>query len=116
METVLRTLWETVRDLFYLLDWWGALAGVSVVNVFLWRRYRFWVPRYVHALAAAALAVILSLNWMWLRAGGEFTLRRGIIILIFPMLVYFIFVSYGGVRAAAAARLSQSAELDPSES
>lgn len=102
------TLWETVRDLFHILDWFGALAGVSIVNLFLWRKYRFWVPRYVHFLAAGAFALILWLNWLWISAGGQFTLRRGIIILIFPSLVYLIFVSYGGVRAAAASRAEQT--------
>ena len=82
----------------------GALACVSVADLLLWRKYGFWVPRYVHALAAGALTLILGLNLMWLWVGGEFTVRRGIVIVLFPLLVYFIFVSYGGVRAAAAAR------------
>jgi hypothetical protein len=98
------TLWATLRDLYTLLDWWGALLFVSVADLLLWRKYGFWVPRYVHLLAAGALGLILWLNWMWVSAGGEFTMRRGIVIALFPLLVYFIFVSHGGVKAAARAR------------
>ena len=104
MEEFFVTLWATLRDFYHTLGLWGALAFVSLTDLLLWRKYGFWVPRYVHVLAAGALALILWLNWMWVRAGGEFTTRRGIVIAIFPLLVYFIFVSYGGVKAAAAAR------------
>jgi hypothetical protein len=34
--------------------------------------------------------VILWLNWMWIRAGAEFTTCRGMVIAMFPLLVYFI--------------------------
>ena len=101
MEEFATTVWATLKDFYDALDWLGALAFVSVADLLLWRKYGFWVPRYVHVLAMGALALILGLNWMWLQAGGEFSLRRGIVIVLFPLLVYFIFVSYGGVKAAA---------------
>jgi hypothetical protein len=74
---------------YHALDWLGALAFVSGADLLLWRKHGFWVPRYVHALAAGALTLILGLNVMWLWVGGEFTLRRGIVIVLFPLLVYF---------------------------
>lgn len=103
MQGLVASLGDTIGNSYDALDCLGALA-FGVADLLLWRKYGFWVPRYVHALAAAALGLILWLNWMWLRAGGELTVRRGIIIVLFPLLVYFIFVSYGGVQAAAGER------------
>ena len=104
MNDFLSTLWATLLDLWKFLESWGLLAFLSFGNIVLWRRYRYWVPRYVHALALAALGVNLYINYLWTRADGEMTTRRWIVMAIFPLLVYFLFVGYGGVRAAAAQR------------
>lgn len=97
-------LWATLErlaiDLFRAGDAVGLFAIISLTNFLLWRRYRYWVPRYVHALAALAFLVICWLNWLWLRVGGELTLRRVLMILTFPAIVYFFFIGAGGVKAA----------------
>jgi hypothetical protein len=82
----------------------GILTFLSLTNFLMWRKYKFWVPRYVHGLAILALATIVALNWMWIKAGGDITVRRFIICAFFPMIVYFIFVGYGGVKAALSAK------------
>ena len=90
------------RVLVDLLKYWkslGVLSFLSISNFLLLRRHP--VPGYVHLLAFLAFATILALNWMWIQAGGELTVRRVIIIAIFPMTVYFFFVGMGGLKAAA---------------
>jgi hypothetical protein len=101
---VLGTLKRVVLDLYHAADAVGLLGIISFANYFLWRKYKYWVPRYVHLLALVAFGVICWLNWLWIQVGGELTVRRVIIILFFPAIVYFFFVGAGGVRAAYARR------------
>jgi hypothetical protein len=97
---VLATLKRVLYDFYHAGASAGLLAFLSVANYFLWRKYKFWIPKYVHALALLAFLVICWLNWLWIKAGGELTVRRVIIILLFPAIVYFFFVGAGGVKAA----------------
>ena len=82
----------------------GLLGFLTLADFLLWRKYRYWIPRYVHLLAVGAFLLICWLNWMWIRAGGELTVRRVIIILFFPAIVYLFFIGAGGVRAAMSKR------------
>jgi hypothetical protein len=96
-----------------MLDWFRAAHAVHIVIAVLgaigffvyWRRTRFWLPRYVHYLAAVALVVSLLLmpytepdapvnqgEWIWF--------KNLLLVLSLPALVYFFFVFYGGQRAA----------------
>lgn len=39
--------------------------------------------------------------WMWVyQADGAFTVRRFIVVLFFPFIVYFIYITYGGAKSA----------------
>jgi hypothetical protein len=96
----LATVKSVTRDLYEAGESVGLLSFLSVANFLLWRKYRFWLPWYVHALAAISLIVIGYLNWMWIQIGGELTVRRVIIILFFPVIVYTFFIGAGGVKAA----------------
>lgn len=84
----------------------GVLLAIAAIGFFrFWARTRFWLPRYVHYLAAFALALGLLLVSMaapdapinrdpW---GGP---KKTAMVLVFPALVYFFFVFFGGQAAA----------------
>lgn len=70
-----------------------------------WTRTRFWLPRYAHVMAAVSVllgvAVLLMtppeapvnsepLGWV----------KKGAMLAVFPAMVYFFFIFYGGQRAA----------------
>jgi hypothetical protein len=101
---VFATLKRLAIDLYKEGDALGLFGLISLTNFLLWRRYKYWVPRYVHAVAVLALLVICWLNWLWVQAGGEITTRRVLMILTFPAIVYFFFIGAGGVKAALTAR------------
>lgn len=68
-------------------------------------RTRFWLPRYVHWMAAAALCIGLGLlpaipEDAPINRGGWLGLKKAAIVLFFPGIVYIAFVFYGGQRAA----------------
>jgi len=96
------------------VEWLGTVHGLALVGaaigfVVFWWRTRFWLPRYVHYLAGLALALGLwavplvpedaPINRDEWRA-----LKQAAIILVFPALVYVVFVVYGGQHAAYEAR------------
>lgn len=101
---LMATFKRVVVDFYNAGESVGLLFFVSLANFILWRKYKYWVPRYVHILALVALLTICWLNWLWIQAGGFLTVRRVIIILFFPAIVYFFFVGYGGIRAALSHR------------
>jgi hypothetical protein len=73
--------------------------GVAVLTtvgalIFLIRT-RFWFPKYVHGMAAVALAIGLGLLQI-----GAFADPDALLLLFFPAVVYAAFIYYGGQRAA----------------
>jgi len=84
----------------------AVLLIVAAVGFFcFWARTRFWLARDAHYLAAFALALGLSLLSI-VPSGAPINrdawggLKKAGLVLIFPGLVYFFFVFYGGQRAA----------------
>ena len=101
--TVIRHTLEDIYSMFHeysVFPHWVVLFAMLGANLLLWKRSGYWMPRYVHVLALAALGVILWINWLWVRAGGAMWTRRYVIIAFFPGLVYFTFITFGGLRAA----------------
>jgi len=93
------------------LHWLGLAWKVSLGLVLIrsWMRTRFWVPRYVHWMAAAALLIGLGMLVIMpsdapVNREGWPTLNRALVVLFFPAVVYLAFVVYGGQRAAYEAR------------
>jgi hypothetical protein len=101
-----RSAARTMRDIFSDLWKWGLFGLFTIGNLIAWRRNRYHIPRYIHVLAAAAFGVIVWLNWMWVyQADGSFTVRRFIVVLAFPFIVYAVYISAGGFRAGAGGAL-----------
>ena len=93
--------WRTAVLVIHLLL--GVAAAVAYFRY--WGRTRFWVPRYVHYLAAVALIVgIFAVSTASpdapMNQGKWRDLKRGLIALSVPALVYGFFVFYGGQRVA----------------
>jgi hypothetical protein len=94
-------------------DWLAAAHAIHVALVVLtaaglihfWARTRFWLPTYVHYLAAVGFALGLAcLASMPPNApihrnpwGG---LTKALLVLAMPALVYVVFIVYGGQKAA----------------
>ena len=81
-----------------------ALAG-GVLYFRYWRRTRFWLPRYVHYLAAVALAVGIFAVWTSppgarINHGRWRDLKKTLMAISLPALVYAWFIIHGGQRAA----------------
>ena len=86
----------------------GIAAAIAAVTYFaVWKRSRFWLPRYVHFLAAVGLLIGFGIVATtspdapvarWGIAGQLFAL------LVCPALVYLFFVFYGGQAAALDSR------------
>ena len=81
------------------------ILAVAAAIVFLVRT-RFWFPRYVHWFAGVALVIGLGVLAIYsadpANTGGW--TRRVVVVLVFPAIVYFLFVILGGQRAAYDAR------------
>ncbi len=93
------------QDLGTLYRTFGLRTGLPLLVMFgtmflLWRRSGYWLPRYVHFLALASLVPILYINWLWVSTGGPMWTRRYLVIAAFPLSVYFIFITYGGLKGA----------------
>ena len=96
----------------YVLDWinlaHGLIAAVAAIGFFkFWMRSGFWLPRYVHILAATMYLFGLLFTWLVLAAprvspnqGLPTFLVWTIVPLFFPAIVYFFFVFYGGQHIA----------------
>jgi hypothetical protein len=100
---------------------WLALAFIIVSAVgaiaFLVRT-RFWFPRYVHWLAAAALCIGLGMLALIpadarVNRGNWVPVKKSIVVLLFPGIVYTAFVFYGGQRVAYDARRASAATRCP---
>lgn len=84
----------------------GLLVILAAVGFFLfWIRTRYWFPRYVHYLAGFSLALGFGLLTIMppdapINRDAWGGLKKALLVLIFPALVYFFFVFYGGQKAA----------------
>jgi peptidoglycan/LPS O-acetylase OafA/YrhL len=88
---------QTLHAVLFLL---GAAAAFRFAI-----KTRFWFPRYVHWLAV--FAVMLGLGCLVLLSAGAPSdqdewggLKKALLVLLFPALVYGVFVFYGGQRVA----------------
>jgi len=94
-----------LRDVFRGLQilHWGLLILAAAGLFTFWARTRFWLPRYVHFLAAVGLAIGL-----WCLSGvhddapinNQGPVAKTLFVLATPAMVYFFFVIYGGQKAA----------------
>ena len=111
---VIGTIARFVRDFYaYLREMglarhWLTILITAAGSFWLWRNSGYWLPAYVHALAVGSLVVILYINWLWLRGGGEMWGRRWVVIAAFPLTVYFVFITYGGLKAALQRRTGRA--------
>ncbi len=80
------------------------LLIVGVFNLWFWSRRGFWVPKYVHVIAGISFVIAFLLGWMGFSIGNIPNPQRAIriwifITILFPTIVYFVFVFLGGVEA-----------------
>jgi uncharacterized membrane protein len=96
---------EWIKDLlkqFHLIH--GVLIIIAgVFNLWFWSRRRFWVPKYVHIVAAISLVIAILLGWMAFPLDQTSNPQRAIgiwifITILFPTVVHFVFVFLGGVE------------------
>ncbi len=80
------------------------ILALGIINLWLWWRCRFWVPRYVHVLAAFAAGLGAWMTWLEHSSGGPRVGRYLIVMVLLPTIVYLFFVFYGGVEAALEGR------------
>jgi hypothetical protein len=91
-------MWDWLRAAQMVHEIVLILAAIGFFH--FWIRSRFWFPRYVHYLGAFALALGLACVAFLPPQGGWGGLKKALFVLIFPGLVYFFFVFYGGQRVA----------------
>ena len=92
---------------------------VGVFNLWFWSRRRFWVPKYVHVIAAISFVIAFLLGWMAYSLDHISNPQRAIriwilITILFPTIVYFVFVFYGGVEAAYRNRFPHNKDVQGS--
>lgn len=75
----------------------GIALVLSSWGIYRWIKSGFWIPRYIHLLAALALFIVCFIDVLWIKAGGKMTIGRWTTIPIFPFVIYFIFIGLGGV-------------------
>jgi len=97
---------EWIKDLFkgfHLIH--GVLILIAgVFNLWFWSRRRFWVPKYVHVIAGISFFIAFFLGGMAYSLGDISIQQKAIkiwilITILFPTIVYFVFVFLGGVEA-----------------
>jgi hypothetical protein len=94
-----------------ILHWALFIAAAAGFFTF-WARTRFWLPKYVHFLAAIGLAIGL---WCLSSVSDDAPINRqapvvkALSVLALPALVYFFFLVHGGQRAAFDRRFDASA-------
>ncbi len=90
----------------------GIVLTLAAIGFFwFWIRTRFWLPKYVHWMAAGAMFIGLGLLWLVdadaaITRGQWAWLKEALLVLMFPAIVYVAFVFYGGQHAAYEARLT----------
>jgi hypothetical protein len=86
-------------------------AVLAIFHIWIWVRRGFWVPRYVHVLAAIAFLLGLATAWSLQQQGlGKSAATGFLMVLMFPAIVYVVFVLYGGVMAAPTAASQKKSE------
>jgi hypothetical protein len=76
-------------------------AMLAAFHIWIWARRGFWIPRYVHVLAVIALGLGLATVWSLQQQGpGKPAATSFLLVVMFPAIVYVVFVLYGGVVAA----------------
>src|SRR4051794_36560867 len=94
-------LWQVLQGL-KILHW--ALLALAALGFFMFCvRTRFWLPKYVHLLAAIGLAIglwCLSTTTDDAPINKEGPLAKLLLVFALPAIVYFFFVFYGGQRVA----------------
>ena len=93
-------MWDWLKAIHVVLT---ILAAIGFFHFAI--RTRFWFPRHVHCLAGLALALGLTCLALMppdapINQGGGGWLQKVLLVLVFPALVYFFFVFYGGQRVA----------------
>jgi hypothetical protein len=83
----------------------GLVVVAAIGFLHFWISTRFWLPRYAHYLGGLGLALGLGCLALMppdapINQGGWGGLKKALLVLTFPALVYFFFVFYGGQRAA----------------
>ena len=82
----------------------GILLVIGAIGLFkFWRRSGFWLPTYIHVMAAIGFVVTywaLSSAPADAPAGKDGPFGRLLIALILPAIIYFYFLIHGGQRAA----------------
>jgi len=104
---------DSAESLDDMWDWLAAAQAIHIALIVLtavglvgfWVRTRFWLPRYVHYLAGLGLAVGLAcLAFMPptapINRGSWGGIKKALLVLIMPALVYIVFILYGGQKAA----------------
>jgi hypothetical protein len=95
-------MWKHLLGGLYLVHL--ALLAVAAFGFFtFWARTRFWLPKYIHVLAGIAFLVmlgVLSMATADAPVNKWGLLSRVLFSLALPAIVYFVFVLYGGQRAA----------------
>jgi hypothetical protein len=91
----------------------GILLMVGAIGcVGFWARNRFWLPKYIHVLAAIGLVVgVLS---VWASPADAPIKQDGVtacvlVALALPAVIYAYFILHGGPQAAFKSSLSKSA-------
>jgi hypothetical protein len=81
------------------------LVLAAVAYFAYWTRTHFWMPRYAHLLAGGGVLVGIALLLMTpadapIHHEPLGWVKKGAMVAVFPALVYFFFIFYGGQRAA----------------
>jgi len=100
---------ETIRNGLSIVA--GILLILTAIRSLpFWVRTRFWFPKYVHVLASIGGAVGL-----WCLVGmpehgprNDGPVAKVLVVLALPAIIYFIFLLYGGQRAAYLRHLEKS--------
>ncbi|MEO8635611.1 MAG: DUF4034 domain-containing protein [Gemmatimonadales bacterium] len=90
---VFAAVWQDIAKYLASL---GVLAFVGYWGFAKWVHGGLWLPGYIHVLALLALVTVCFVDYQWVQTGSPMTLRRWIVIPVFPGLVYFLFIGLGG--------------------
>jgi hypothetical protein len=104
-------MWKDVFDGFRFLEIILLILGALGFLTF-WARSHFWLPKYIHVLAAVAL-VVGALS-VWASPADAPIKQHGtipcvLLALVLPAIVYAYFILHGGQRAAFKRSASESA-------
>jgi hypothetical protein len=104
-------MWKDVFTGLRFLEAVLLLLGAVGVLTF-WARTRFWLPKYIHVLAAMGL--IVGLLSVWAAPADAPIKQHGLIAcvllaLVLPTAIYAYFILHGGQRVAFNRSLSKSA-------